>query len=294
MTRLPPVLFTCLNRYRFSHTTKQASKIIAPFEFYPELYLDRYMLINKNLILHKRNLARTLYAQLHDLEDTLNRSLSISSTCCTNETCVCSYLKYPCNNESFALANAIRVVYEYSTGCRLNPTIPKRFVGCLFPIRTVDSTRSTPDPIPSYPIRQRQCAHDPRPRCPSDLHMSPIWTCSSSKTLYLLGWLRSKRNVLVSNGIPGTIPVIVVVLELREEIRRVQNDLKQLYDEPSLKQVNARIFTPTTMRDVQMFRFDILCTPFVFMKAALHWDIFGRTSIMPINTTGFATTTTKV
>jgi len=33
------------------------------------------------------------------------------------------YLKYPCNNESFSLANAIRVVYEYATGCRLNSTI---------------------------------------------------------------------------------------------------------------------------------------------------------------------------
>lgn len=44
-----------------------------------------------------------------------------------------SYLKYPCNEESFALANAIRVVYEFATGRRLNPTPPKRsgdrFVG---------------------------------------------------------------------------------------------------------------------------------------------------------------------
>jgi hypothetical protein len=76
LTRLPPVLFICLNRYRFSQTTKQASKIIAPFEFYPELYLDRYMLINKNLILNKRNIARTLYGQLHNLENTLNRYLT--------------------------------------------------------------------------------------------------------------------------------------------------------------------------------------------------------------------------
>jgi hypothetical protein len=73
LTRLPPVLFICLNRYRFSQTTKQASKIIAPFEFYPELYLDRYMLINKNLIINKRQIAKTLYAQLHELENTLNR-----------------------------------------------------------------------------------------------------------------------------------------------------------------------------------------------------------------------------
>jgi hypothetical protein len=80
LTRLPPVLFICLNRYRFSQTTKQASKIIAPFEFYPELYLDRYMLINKNLILNKRNIARTLYGQLHNLENTLNRYLTTTTT----------------------------------------------------------------------------------------------------------------------------------------------------------------------------------------------------------------------
>ena len=73
LTRLPPVLFICLNRYRFSQVTKQTSKIIAPFEFYPELFLDRYMLNNKKLVLHKRTIAKTLYAQLHELENTLNR-----------------------------------------------------------------------------------------------------------------------------------------------------------------------------------------------------------------------------
>jgi hypothetical protein len=62
-----------LNRYRFSQTTKQAAKIIAPFEFYPEIYLDRYMLNNKNLIAGKRKIAKTLYTQLHELENTLNR-----------------------------------------------------------------------------------------------------------------------------------------------------------------------------------------------------------------------------
>jgi hypothetical protein len=69
------------------------------------------MLINKNLILNKRNQARKLYNQLHELENILN-----------------SYLKYPCNNESFSVGNAIRVVYEYATGCRLNPTLPKKLL----------------------------------------------------------------------------------------------------------------------------------------------------------------------
>jgi len=155
LTRLPPVLFICLNRYRFSQTTKQASKIIAPFEFYPELYLDRYMLINKNLILNKRNIARTLYAQLHDLENTLNRYLTII----TNKNTLridsfdfsFSYLKYPCNNESFSLANAMRVVYEYATGCRLNPTLPKRLT---------DSTLNRSQQHPIVPIQPSHISNE--------------------------------------------------------------------------------------------------------------------------------------
>jgi len=62
-----------LNRYRFSQTTKQTSKILAPFEFYSDLYLDRFILTNKRLILTKREQAQILHKQLHELEDTLNR-----------------------------------------------------------------------------------------------------------------------------------------------------------------------------------------------------------------------------
>lgn len=38
---LPPVLFICLNRYKFVKATQSSSKIIEPFEFYPHIYLDR-------------------------------------------------------------------------------------------------------------------------------------------------------------------------------------------------------------------------------------------------------------
>ncbi|CAF3325058.1 unnamed protein product [Rotaria socialis] len=185
LTRLPPVLFICLNRYHFSQATKQASKIIAPFEFYPELYLDRYMLINKNLTLNKRNIAKTLYAQLHELENTLN-----------------SYLKYPCNDESFALANAIRVVYEFATGCRLNPTPPKR-------IDTISVDQTTAN-------RVRQ--HPPVPIQPS--HISP------------------EELQFIQNSLPVWLTEVEAkCANIREEIQRLKNELKQLYDEAQLKQV---------------------------------------------------------
>lgn len=176
LTRLPPVLFICLNRYRFSQTTKQTSKILASFEFYSDLYLDRFMLTQKNLILNKRQQARTLYNQLHELEDTLN-----------------SYLKYPCNNESISLANAIRVVYEYATGCRLNPTITKK------PNETI-SNRS-----------QQQILH-PSHISDEDLH-------------------------IIQNTLPTWLTDIETKCSnIREQIQNLKNELKQLYDEPQLKQ----------------------------------------------------------
>ncbi|CAF1147249.1 unnamed protein product [Adineta steineri] len=184
LTRLPPVLFICLNRYRFSQITKQASKIIAPFEFYPKLYLDRYMLINKVLILQKREIAKKLYAQLHDLENTLN-----------------SYLKYPCNNESFSLANAIRVVYEYATGCRLNPTLPKK-IDSVSLDQTI-SNRSRQHPV--VPIQPSHISND--------------------------------ELQFVQNTLPSWLTEIEAkCATIREEIQRVHIELKQLYDRSLLKQ----------------------------------------------------------
>ncbi len=41
VVKLPSVLFICLNRYKFSKDTQSSSKILEPFEFYPQIYLDR-------------------------------------------------------------------------------------------------------------------------------------------------------------------------------------------------------------------------------------------------------------
>ncbi|CAF1056361.1 unnamed protein product [Adineta ricciae] len=174
LKHLPPVLFICLNRYRFSQATKQASKLVIPFEFYRELYLDRYMLANENLILNKRETARTLLTRLHDLESQLD-----------------SYLKYPCNNGSILLSDAIRVVYEYATGNRLDPVLVDR---------TVSDT----------PTVSQSCSIRPSPTTSEDLRYI--------QTL-LPSWLTEIENRCAV---------------LREEIHRLKQQLKQLYDIPEL------------------------------------------------------------
>ncbi|CAF1360224.1 unnamed protein product, partial [Didymodactylos carnosus] len=150
-----------------AQTTKQASKIIGPFEFYPKLYIDRYLQINKDLILAKRNAAKFLYAQLRELQNTLN-----------------NYIKYPCNDEAFSLANAIRIVYEFATGCRLNPLPPKKylFFYISFYLNLFAYAYKFQNTLPAWLTEiEAKCAH------------------------------------------------------IREDICRVQAELKQLYDDPQLK-----------------------------------------------------------
>lgn len=71
--KLPRVLFICLNRYKFVQATQSSSKILEPFEFYQEIYLDRYLDENKEIIIKKRKEVKLLREELKNLENKLNR-----------------------------------------------------------------------------------------------------------------------------------------------------------------------------------------------------------------------------
>ncbi len=70
--QLPAVLFICLNRYKFVKATQSSSKILEPFEFYPSIYLDRFMHKNKEMVKLKRKHLKILKNDLKQLEDQLN------------------------------------------------------------------------------------------------------------------------------------------------------------------------------------------------------------------------------
>ncbi|CAF0707342.1 unnamed protein product [Brachionus calyciflorus] len=94
---LPRVLFICLNRYKFSHTTLSSSKILEPFEFYEHIYLDRYLDINRKIVKQKRKELKVLKDELKNLEDKLN-----------------SIKEYKYNNDnSFALDEALKCVINF-------------------------------------------------------------------------------------------------------------------------------------------------------------------------------------
>lgn len=69
--QLPSVLFVCLNRYKFSKLTQSSSKIVEPFEFYQNIYLDRYMYNNQEIIRAKRKELKVLNDHLKEIEQKL-------------------------------------------------------------------------------------------------------------------------------------------------------------------------------------------------------------------------------
>jgi ubiquitin carboxyl-terminal hydrolase 25 len=71
IVQLPSVLFICLNRYKFIKATQSSSKIIEPFEFYPQIYLDRYMQSNRDIVKAKRKELQSLNTDLNNLQDKL-------------------------------------------------------------------------------------------------------------------------------------------------------------------------------------------------------------------------------
>jgi TolA-binding protein len=72
VVQLPSVLFICLNRYKFVKATQSSSKILEPFEFYPHIYLDRYMYTNREVIRAKRKELKQLNTELRKFEEKLN------------------------------------------------------------------------------------------------------------------------------------------------------------------------------------------------------------------------------
>jgi hypothetical protein len=68
LVELPSVLFICLNRYKFVKATQSSSKIMEPFEFYPNIYLDRYLFKNRQIVKEKRKELKILNEQLNALQ----------------------------------------------------------------------------------------------------------------------------------------------------------------------------------------------------------------------------------
>ena len=99
----------------------------------------------------------------------------------------CSYLKYPCNDESFALANAIRVVYEFATGCRLNPTLPKRLRDDLFGSELENDKLSFLELIKLHLIQIPLVVHDNIRHLRFNHHTSHPKNFNSFKILYQRG-----------------------------------------------------------------------------------------------------------
>ncbi len=73
----------------------------------------------------------------------------------------------------------------------------------------------------------------------------------------------------------------MIFVDIRDQIQRLQNELKQLYNESQLKQVREITFIHHKYL-IRFPRLDIHYMLFVFMKEVQHWDIFGLMFIILI------------
>jgi len=101
VVKLPSVLFICLNRYKFSKATQSSSKILEPFEFYPHIYLDRYMYSNREAIKAKRKELQQLNSDMKLLKEKLDH-IKAHQFRMSGDTC-----------KQFALDDAFKCVYEF-------------------------------------------------------------------------------------------------------------------------------------------------------------------------------------
>ncbi len=103
IAQLPSVLFICLNRYKFVKATQSSAKILEPFEFDEEIYLDRYMYTNREIVKTKRKELNVLNGELKKLEEKLN---SIK--------CYRVSQKAGCRQTSYALDDVLKCALDFA------------------------------------------------------------------------------------------------------------------------------------------------------------------------------------
>jgi len=98
-TTLPPVLFLELSRFQFNTSRGIAEKVNNVLEFPEEIYLDRYLEVNKGVVRDKREQVRRLVDRRNSLQQQLDRFLQYGPAQ---------------SSQKFPLANILRSALEFA------------------------------------------------------------------------------------------------------------------------------------------------------------------------------------
>lgn len=96
-TELPPVLFFSLSRFQFNQERRLAEKIHNRLDFPEMLYMDRYMVANKNVTRDKREQVKRLKEQRVELASKLERFTHFGS-----------------ENEKISLSNVLQYTMDFA------------------------------------------------------------------------------------------------------------------------------------------------------------------------------------
>lgn len=217
-TELPPVLTFELSRFEFNQALGRPEKIHNKLEFPHVLYMDRYMVKNRDATRKKRDEIRRLKEQLMVLQQRLER-----------------YLSYGSGPKRFPLADVLQYALEFASS---KPV-------CVSPVEDIEtcgppSGTIAPKPTPSTteqgsssmssdpPTQQRTVVHKPftQSRIPPDLPMHPAPRHITEEELTVLESCLHRWRTEVEND----------TRDLQESISRIHCTIDMMYSDKLLMQ----------------------------------------------------------
>ncbi|XP_043194604.1 ubiquitin carboxyl-terminal hydrolase 25-like [Amphibalanus amphitrite] len=225
-TVLPPVLLLELSRFHFDQALARTEKIHDRLTFPSEMYMDRYLEINKNMVTVKRAEIATLRQKLRQLRKRLDQ-----------------YLSFGASAPRLPLGQLLRHTLQYARG---DPAGDEPAPDVEMENATAVTSMVVDSPS-SSPSAGRRAAV-PAAALPSDQEMSPPAAAESC----------TEREPLLPPLCPSNTPkeeLAVVqrclerwshevdrqVRELKRQMAEITARIENMFDEPGLRQVPYRL-----------------------------------------------------
>uniref|UniRef100_UPI00359021C7 ubiquitin carboxyl-terminal hydrolase 28-like n=1 Tax=Myxine glutinosa TaxID=7769 RepID=UPI00359021C7 len=218
LTRLPPVLTFDLSRFAFDAVEGRAQKLHHRLEFPQHLYMDRYILSNREIVQLKRDETRRLLETQGRLQQQLAR-----------------FAEFGSGPRHFPLWDVLQYALEFSTTVPRpteevlsnpsSPTFHKQFTPSVSPLPPTTSSGNEPPARTPSPVAHQSSSS---PSIPTFL---PIPLAGSKEersqvSFWLSEWLQEVR---------------ADVQELQEGICRLQRAIDTMYTQPTLQKFSYRL-----------------------------------------------------
>ncbi|XP_037079258.1 ubiquitin carboxyl-terminal hydrolase 25-like [Pollicipes pollicipes] len=233
-TVLPPVLLLELSRFHFDQALGRTEKIHDRLTFPMEMYMDRYLEINKNIVTVKRAEIAQLRQTRHQLQRRLDQ-----------------YLSFGASAPRLPLSRLLRHALQYARGSVSEPLLDVQDVemetatSSSVTSMLVDSPSSSPRPArraASQPSMPSTCSPAVADAVPTRLAASEQDGPRSSESALGPTHTSAEEMAVVQRCLERwTQEVDREVRELKRQIREIDAKIDTMFDEPGLRQVPYRL-----------------------------------------------------